>query len=156
MRKLFIYFSEIMNQKSGWRTFLYFAAVLSVMGQSAMATAQDGLVGHWTLNDGNGQVAVDTSGNGNNGQLGSTLQADSNDPAWTTGIYGTTALHFEATGVNYVKIQDVAVLEPQRITLEAWVKHLGSPGSFAYIAAKGVTLCQCSSYALYTGSSGGL
>jgi len=40
------------------------------------------LVGYWDLDEGEGQVVYDLSGNGNDGQLGSTPEADSSDPAW--------------------------------------------------------------------------
>ncbi len=41
-----------------------------------------GLVGYWQFDEGSGQIAYDASGNGNNGQLGSTSGVDSNDPTW--------------------------------------------------------------------------
>ncbi|MCD4819135.1 MAG: T9SS type A sorting domain-containing protein [Candidatus Cloacimonetes bacterium] len=40
------------------------------------------LVGYWKLDEGSGQVAGDSSGNGNDGQLGSTGAYDGNDPSW--------------------------------------------------------------------------
>ncbi len=40
------------------------------------------LVGYWQLDEGTGQIASDSSGNGNHGQLGSTSGSDSADPAW--------------------------------------------------------------------------
>ena len=44
---------------------------------------KDGLVAEYLFNEGRGQVLCDYSGNGNHGQLGSTREADTNDPLWT-------------------------------------------------------------------------
>ena len=56
--------------------------------QSLMHTRPDAddasLVGYWDFHDGEGQVAADMSGYGNHGQLGSTPDVDTNDPAWVT------------------------------------------------------------------------
>ncbi len=43
---------------------------------------EPGLVGYWDFDEGEGQIVYDLSGNGNNGQLGSTPDVDSSDPAW--------------------------------------------------------------------------
>ena len=40
------------------------------------------LIGYWDFDEGKGQVAGDSSGNGNDGQLGSTPEADDSDPEW--------------------------------------------------------------------------
>ena len=40
------------------------------------------LIGYWKFNEGSGQIAHDSSGNGNDGQLGSTGSGDTNDPSW--------------------------------------------------------------------------
>ncbi len=44
---------------------------------------RDGLVAEYLFDEGRGQVLYDYSGNGNHGQLGSTPEADTNDPLWT-------------------------------------------------------------------------
>lgn len=41
-----------------------------------------GLVGYWDFDEGVGQIVYDLSGNGNDGLLGSTPDADASDPAW--------------------------------------------------------------------------
>ena len=48
------------------------------------------------------------------------------------------------------------LLEPARVTAEAWVRRAGSPGAFVYVLSKGAGGCNAASYALYTGSEGGL
>src|SRR5689334_4635221 len=51
------------------------------------------------FDEGSGQIAVDSSGNNNNGLLGSTLQIDGTDPTWISpGAFGSSAaLHFDAS-----------------------------------------------------------
>ncbi|MFC1738672.1 LamG-like jellyroll fold domain-containing protein [Planctomycetota bacterium] len=44
--------------------------------------ADPNLLGYWAFEEGEGQVASDSSGNDNDGQLGSTPDADDNDPVW--------------------------------------------------------------------------
>jgi hypothetical protein len=46
---------------------------------------ETGLVAYWKFNEGSGQVAFDSTSNGRNGTLGSTADADFNDPLWTAG-----------------------------------------------------------------------
>ena len=43
---------------------------------------EDGLVGYWDFDEGEGQVVNDISGNGNDGQLGSEAGEDASDPVW--------------------------------------------------------------------------
>ncbi len=43
---------------------------------------EPGLVGYWDFDEGLGQIVYDLSDHGNNGQLGSTPDADVSDPAW--------------------------------------------------------------------------
>jgi hypothetical protein len=47
-----------------------------------LAGNEIGLVGYWRFNEGDGQVAGDTSAAGNDGKLGLVLGADSADPSW--------------------------------------------------------------------------
>jgi len=54
--------------------------------QTMMHTQPDAddlsLVAYWDFDDGAGQTAYDVSGNGHNGTLGSTPDADDSDPVW--------------------------------------------------------------------------
>jgi hypothetical protein len=72
----------------------------------------NGLVGYWKLDEENGTIAGDSSGNSNNG----TLQ---NGPGWVDGKYGK-ALSFDGTD-DYVTIQDSASLRVQSFSIAAWV-----------------------------------
>jgi len=66
------------------------------------------------------------------------------------------ALSFD--GNDYVIVSDSSLLEPDRITVEAWVKSSGTPGNYKYIVSKYLPTRpgSYSSYGLYTASSGGL
>ncbi len=50
----------------------------------ALAGDEQGLVGYWDFEEGQGQTAKDRSGKGNDGRLGDTQAADGNDPLWMT------------------------------------------------------------------------
>ena len=139
------------------RTALFSAAAViafSVPGTAAAANDFP-LSAYWPLNEGRGQVVHDWSGHGNDGRLGSTAGADANDPSWIKGIFfWSYGLHFD--GNDFVTIPDSNSLEPQQMTVSAWFRGSGSPGSFKYLVAKGSNLCESASYGLYTASGGGM
>jgi hypothetical protein len=98
-------------------------------------------------------VAHDLSGSGVDGRLGIAEGADGADPAWVAGVAGW-ALRFD--GGDAVVLADSGMLEPQRVSIEAWVRRQGTPGVYAYVVSKGARACDASSYGLYTGAGGGL
>ena len=51
---------------------------------TSLTGKETGLVGYWPLDERSGQVAVDKSGHGRDGTLGSTPEVDKNDPDWVT------------------------------------------------------------------------
>jgi hypothetical protein len=89
------------------------------------APAATGLVMYWKLDDGSGTVAVDSSGNGNNGTLTGT-------PTWVAGhIDG--ALQFNGT-TDYVRASTFSILNSNTVTMTAWVKRAGDqPGGAAIL-----------------------
>jgi hypothetical protein len=129
------------------------AAVLAALPATAGA---DGfpLVGWWPMNEGSGQVIHDYSGHHNNGQLGDSPVADGHDPTWIPGVFAGSALRFG--GDDYVQIPDSTSLEPQAITVAAWIRGTSTPGQYKYVVSKGATGCESGSYGLYTSSNGGL
>jgi hypothetical protein len=137
-------------------------AVAAALGSIALlvpATASawsSPLAGWWPMNEGSGQTIHDYSGNGNNGTLGAGAGADDNDPTWIKGVFYGSALRFD--GVNdFVTITGSSSLQPQNLTVSAWVRGNGSPGVARYILAKGAAGgCLGSSYGLYTGMNGGM
>ncbi|MGZ4177879.1 MAG: LamG domain-containing protein [Solirubrobacteraceae bacterium] len=115
---------------------------------AAPALGATGPVGIWTLDEGSGTTVTDGSGNGNNGVL-------SGGTTWVPGISGS-AVGFDGFS-GQIKVEDNDALEPAgAITVSAWVKHAGSPGTYRYIVAKGGNGCIAASYGLYSGPSGGL
>jgi hypothetical protein len=88
----------------------------------------NGLVGYWKLDEGNGTIAADSSGNNNNG----TLQ---NGPIWVDGKY-VKALSFDGTD-DYVSIGSSSSLEfSQQFTVACWAKVEDSTGDHQVILAQ--------------------
>jgi hypothetical protein len=131
------------------RTFTLAIVVSAVIGAPATAAASAGLVGYWNFDEGQGTLAADSSGFGNN----ATLEGNA---AWVPGHSGF-ALSFDGSGLGRVQVPDSSSLEPSSgVTVESWIKSAGSPGVYRYIVAKGAAGCITASYGLYTGLSGGL
>ncbi len=132
------------------------AAAVFILAAPAAAQANSfPLVGWWPMNDGKGQTVKDWSGRGNNGVLGASSAVEATDPSWIKGVFLGSALRFDGVD-DVVTIPDSSALEPSRITVAAWVRNTGSPGTFKYIVAKAAADCDHSSYGLYTGPDGGL
>jgi len=77
-----------------------------------------------------------------------------NSATFVPGMVGDT-FTFSGTGSDYVRVSNDPSLEPETVTVDAWVRAPVSPGSARYIVAKGAQGCTAASYALYT-SGGGL
>ena len=104
--------------------FSYWGSALSAAQIEGMAS---GLLGYWKADEGTGLVASDSSGNNNHGAL-------SGGASWTTGKIGQ-ALSFDGqTGT--VRIPRNAALEPQALTVAAWVKRSGTQTSWANVVRK--------------------
>lgn len=123
------------------------AAMLALAPASAHAAY--GLAGEWLLDETAGAVARDSSGWGHDGQL-------ADGAAAPTRVFGVTGFGLRFDGDDEVRMPDSPGLEPPRLTVEAWVRNAGTPGSYRYVVSKGATACSSSSYGIYTGSSQGL
>jgi hypothetical protein len=104
------------------------------LGGSSIVLSNRGLVGHWpfdtnTLNW-TTDVAQDTSGSGNNGQM----IAMSTTTSPVAGEIGQ-ALQFDGTS-QWIAISDAASLRPAAITVSAWIKVSSSVAQRAVIAEK--------------------
>jgi hypothetical protein len=134
------------------------AAGVLAAGLAVPATASAGVLdsvsGWWPMYEGSGQTVHDLSGHGNNGTLGSTPSADSNDPTWIKGWLFGSALRFD--GDDFVRIPNKPQLNSANLTVSTWVRGSASPGTARYIVGKGATGCESASYGLYTGPTGGL
>ncbi|NIR64259.1 MAG: hypothetical protein GWO10_10915, partial [candidate division Zixibacteria bacterium] len=91
-------------------------------------TTGTGLVGHWKFDEGYGQTAYDSSGYSNDGQLGSTSNADQNDPAWVKDPNHGWCLDFD--GGDYVKTEDTTNgldFAPHSFSVSAWINAIQFP-----------------------------
>ena len=88
-------------------------------------------VGWWKMDEGEGDKAYDSSGNGNTGTL--TSMDPPND--WVDGKFGK-ALDFDADNDN-ILVNENNVLDPQDISVSAWVKLAGdTPNNYQRIVHK--------------------
>ena len=140
--------------KKGLQLYLGLIFVLSmVIFAYGNASAQSGVVGHWTLNEGNGQTV--NALNGSNGQLGSSVSEDTYDPIWTTGIYGSTGLNF--SGSNFVNVPcSNCAIESQDISVEMWIKSSSTPSVSTHLLSKGGEGCSFASFTFWVYYEGGL
>lgn len=123
--------------------------VLSLLGScAAIAGTLDNTVGYWHFDEGAGQRLWDSSGYGRDAYLPTGPGA----PTWIARRFDTAALRFN--GSNFVQITNSPNLEPQRLTVEAWVRSPSSPGSNRDILAKNPTTCSWAAYSLYTNGGG--
>ena len=82
------------------------------------------LVGSWAFDEGSGDVAGDSSGNGNDGAI--------NNAIWADGIFGG-ALDFNGADAN-VEVPYAPELSVEEFTLMAWVNVPGFTGGWQTIA----------------------
>ncbi|MHC4637407.1 MAG: LamG domain-containing protein, partial [Planctomycetota bacterium] len=73
------YFGGILDEVRVWDVALTEVQMLTLM-HTRPDTGEPNLVGYWDFDEGEGQVAYDKSGNGNDGVLGSSLDPDDSDP----------------------------------------------------------------------------
>jgi len=104
--------------------------------------SRGGPVGYWKFDEGSGNIAYDSSGNGNHGTL-------VNGPTWTSGKFGS-ALSFDGVD-DYVEIPTTAggSLDPDVLSVMAWIYVSGETTSVQRIFQR--TSC---TYGLFTSSDG--
>jgi hypothetical protein len=93
-----------------------------ILGAVTFAFAAEGLVGHWSFNEGEGTIAHDSSPEGNDAELWG-------DAKWAPdGVTGTCVELPLNSGVN-IPAQGVESLEQisEGITISAWIKITGDP-----------------------------
>jgi hypothetical protein len=92
--------------------------LIIVLSMASFATAglQDGLVAHWTFDEGTGTIAYDSAGNNDGTIYGAT---------WTTGKLGD-ALNFDGNN-DYVQVPNnqSQQISTNQITVSAWIKLNG-------------------------------
>ncbi|MEA2315780.1 MAG: hypothetical protein QOI03_2472, partial [Solirubrobacteraceae bacterium] len=115
---------------------------------AAPAVADTGLAGEWHLDQvdpGNPPTTPDSSGHG--------LTGTDVRGSLVPGRFGS-GLQLMATG-DGVDVPDAPALEPNRMTVMAWVKENGNPLQFRTIVGKGASGCSSRSYVLDVGSTPG-
>ncbi|MFQ5922276.1 MAG: LamG-like jellyroll fold domain-containing protein, partial [Anaerolineales bacterium] len=85
-------------------------------------TTGAGLLAHWSFDEGSGQTAGDSSGNGNDGTLGSTTAVEANDPDWTSCSSGGYALAFNGSEDDEVLLPGLVIGDRAAWTITAWIK----------------------------------
>ncbi len=91
---------------------IIFLGIIVLFSGFASAALTDGLVSYWDFDEGSGGIAYDSAGS-NDGTL-------KGNPQWVTGKVGDYALDFDGSG-DYVDVSHSSDLEPQLITVAAWV-----------------------------------
>ena len=108
----------------------------------------------WPLAEGSGQKINDWSGYKNHGFLGSTPQADANDPAWVSGIFNTRALSFG--GDDFVTIPGTSSLENNKFSISLWTRAASRRARSRTCSPRAATSARRPRTASTTGGNGGL
>jgi len=109
------------------RRFVFLIALLVMLSDTVSLAVTNGLVGWWKFdNIKNGKV-IDSSGNGNDGELVGICEQ-------TEGFVGNGALKITNGGV---KIADSPSLHPPRFTIAMWVKWANGQGALARLVQMG-------------------
>lgn len=103
-----------------------FTGLLLLTGFAYADIDPGSIVGIWLFDEGQGERASDSSGNGYDGTL--------NGPSWVAGKSGK-ALEYDATD-DYVEIPHDDGLSLQTYTIAAWVKLKPRPGEWQAIVHK--------------------
>lgn len=103
---------------------VFFTLMLTV--SIASFGEEEGLIGYWSFDEGSGDVAEDSSGNGNDGNL-------VRDPEWVDGKFGK-ALKFSTAQRNKVEIphSDSFATITEAVTMEAWVNPANFNAWFSF------------------------
>lgn len=98
-------------------------AIEDYLAKEVVPIAPDALVGHWTFDEGSGNIANDFSGNNFHGQLRDGSDAwGGGMPQWTTDRYGNEggALFFNEGA--HVYVANNTALTPPNVSMTAWIK----------------------------------
>jgi len=97
-----------------YRRLIYLVPFVVGLGLGLTRSASGGLIGHWTFDENSGTIAVDSSGQGNNGTI-------EGNALWITGKMGASALNFDDSD-DIVIIEDAPSLDVEEaLTISLWV-----------------------------------
>jgi hypothetical protein len=94
---------------------IYLVAFFGGLSLGLTCPANAGPTGHWTFDEGVGDVAHDSSGNNNDGTL-------LGNPVWVTGRIGSGALSFDNTDDILIIGYDPSLDLESELTIALWVK----------------------------------
>jgi len=103
-----------------FKKLFFLVSFVLVLGVAGNASAE--LVAHWTFDEGSGDIAYDSSGNGNDGTL-------NGGPVWVVGKIGG-ALEFDGAD-DFVSVPDkpyITFSSSDSYTLATWVYVPEVPG----------------------------
>jgi len=105
---------------------LFLVFVFMLFSVSIVLSAEEGLIGYWKFDEGQGTVAADSSGNNNDGTL-------VRSPEWVDGKFGK-ALKFDSAKTQKVEIQDSDSFAKitTAVTMEAWVNPANVSGWMSF------------------------
>ena len=137
------------KEYSGIMVITLSVCITLLMMSPIKANAQE-LIGLWHFDEASGTVTYDSFVNSYHG----TLLPTGFEPIWDP--FGRFDYALLYSVLNYVEVPETTSLEPETITVEAWVKRNGYPGGTKYIVSKYLSSRHgcCSSYALYTAGGG--
>ena len=122
---------------------IYLVSFVLVPGLVSNVSAE--LVAHWTFDEGSGDIAYDSSGNGNDGTI--------YGAEWDAGKYGP-ALLFNAQD-NYVEVPTSESLEiATNVTIAAWINWIDAGDTWLCIMANGQQNGPWENYGLFVNRSG--
>ncbi len=102
-----------MSMKTNYKQFriMLFTVTILVLADSSGKCAT--LIGHWTFDEGTGNTAFDSSGNGLNGTI--------TDAVYTSGRVDSNALYFNGVSAS-VEVPNSDLLDPNTIGISLWFK----------------------------------
>jgi hypothetical protein len=110
-------------------------------GQCELASDAN-TVALWHFNEGQGQIAYDSSGNGRHLTLGPTAGEEEQDPSWIETPFGH-GLYFTMSDEDYAHFPDSNAFPTNEVSLEVWVQPFGGSGvdGYAHLFQSGVVSC---------------
>ncbi len=105
--------------------YIVLSAFLLLLAVSVGAQHDHPPAGHWTFDEGSGQIVADSAGS-NDGYRGTGTAAEQYDPSWTSGVVGS-ALAFDDDEHQFVRVPHDSSLNRDTITMAAWVKPASHP-----------------------------
>ncbi|MCX6821126.1 MAG: LamG domain-containing protein [Candidatus Aenigmarchaeota archaeon] len=131
-------YHNITSSIANWQ---FSATIANISGTTggqvfALPTNPESLVGYWTMDEGNGNMAYDWSGNRNNGTLTLMNTTGNATSGWQSDESCKSGNCLRFDGYNdYVEMVHSNSLEPASISVSAWV-NLSSDGTRHIVLAK--------------------